>query len=219
MKLKPVNIAQTASASSIVFDALRKAIIEGDLSDGEALRQDEIAKLFNTSRIPVREAISRLEEQGLVKTVRYKGAVVSALSDNDLAEIFDFRAVIEPEIMRRAVPNLTDEDVAAARKFCDLFAQSSDTTQWGGFNRAFHAALYGPSNLPFHLEVAENAMDRVDRFLRHRMLTDNRKATSDTEHHAILVACENRDAERAAKLTRNHILGTKVHLLRKVPQD
>ena len=80
MKLNPVDISKTASASSIVFEALRKAIIEGDLKEGEPLRQDEIAGLFNTSRIPVREAISRLEEQGLVKTQRYKGAVVSGLS-------------------------------------------------------------------------------------------------------------------------------------------
>lgn len=73
MKLKTMDISATASASSIVFDALRKAIIEGQLEEGEPLRQDEIARLFNTSRIPVREAISRLEEQGLVKTQRYKG--------------------------------------------------------------------------------------------------------------------------------------------------
>lgn len=214
MKLKPVNIAQTASASSIVFDALRKAIIEGDLSDGEPLRQDEIAKLFNTSRIPVREAISRLEEQGLVKTVRYKGAVVSALSPEDLAEIFDFRAVVEPEIMRRAVPNLLAEDLEKARDCCDRFAASVDPHDWGDLNRDFHTALYAPAGLSFHTEVTQNAMDRVDRFLRFRLVTDNHKSQSDVEHRAILEACEARDAKRAAKLTRDHIQGTKAHLLR-----
>ena len=104
MKLNSVDISKTASASSIVFEALRKAIIEGDVKEGEPLRQDEIARLFNTSRIPVREAISRLEEQGLVKTQRYKGAVVSGLSATEAEEIFDFRALIEPEVIRRAVP-------------------------------------------------------------------------------------------------------------------
>ena len=95
MKLESVDISKTASAATIVFEALKKAIIEGDLNEGDPLRQDEIAKLFNTSRIPVREAISRLDEHGLVKTQRYKGAVVSALSIDEAAEIFDFRALLE----------------------------------------------------------------------------------------------------------------------------
>lgn len=214
MKLKPINIAQTASASSIVFNALRKAIIDGDLSDGEPLRQDEIAKLFNTSRIPVREAISRLEEQGLVKTERYKGAVVSALTAEDMAEIFDFRAVIEPEIMRHAVPNMTDEDLQTARDYCGRFAQSDDPAEWGDLNREFHTALFAASDLTFHQEVAQNAINRVERFLRYRLTSDNRKDLSNAEHQEILEACEARDAKRAAKLTRDHILGNKVHLIK-----
>ena len=63
MKLKSVDISKTASASAIVFDALRKAIIEGELAEGEHLRQDHIAQMFNTSRIPVREALQRLEQE------------------------------------------------------------------------------------------------------------------------------------------------------------
>ncbi len=116
MKLKTMDISATASASSIVFDALRKAIIEGQLEEGEPLRQDEIARLFNTSRIPVREAISRLEEQGLVKTQRYKGAVVAGLSPRETAEIFDLRALVEPEIIRNAVPLMSKELLADARE-------------------------------------------------------------------------------------------------------
>lgn len=76
MKLDPVDISKTASASAVVFEALRKAIVEGRLAEGEPLRQDEIARHFKTSRLPVREAINRLEEHGLVRTQRFKGAVV-----------------------------------------------------------------------------------------------------------------------------------------------
>ena len=80
MKIRSVDISQTASASSLIFDALRRAIIEGHLRVGEPLRQEEIARQFNTSRIPVREALSRLEQHGLITTQRYKGAVVAGLS-------------------------------------------------------------------------------------------------------------------------------------------
>lgn len=76
MKIQAFDISKAASAATIVFDALREAIIKGDLKEGEHLRQDEIARAFNVSRIPVREALLKLEQHGLVRTQRYKGAVV-----------------------------------------------------------------------------------------------------------------------------------------------
>jgi DNA-binding GntR family transcriptional regulator len=92
LKVDFVDISKTSSASKIIFSALRKAIIEGDIAVGTPLRQDEIARSFQTSRIPVREALSRLEEQGLIKTHRFKGAVVVGLSADEASEIFDLRA-------------------------------------------------------------------------------------------------------------------------------
>lgn len=64
MQLKSVDVSKTASATTIIFEALKQAIVEGELEDRTPLRQDEIAKMFNTSRIPVREAILKLEEHG-----------------------------------------------------------------------------------------------------------------------------------------------------------
>lgn len=205
MKLNPVDISKTASASSIVFEALRKAIIEGDLKEGEPLRQDEIAGLFNTSRIPVREAISRLEEQGLVKTQRYKGAVVSGLSPEEAQEIFDLRALIEPEVIRRAVPQMTPEALEQARQCLEAFSASDDPLTWGQLNRDFHSQLYAASGLQYHLDVIDNAMDRVDRYLRAQLVLSNGMQRAHEEHLAILEACSTGDAALAAELTRAHI--------------
>ncbi|MBO6507542.1 MAG: GntR family transcriptional regulator [Roseibium sp.] len=213
MKLKSMDISATASASSIVFDALRKAIIEGQLEEGEPLRQDEIARLFNTSRIPVREAISRLEEQGLVKTQRYKGAVVAGLSPQETEEIFDLRALVEPEIIRNAVPKMSKEDLALAREKCAAFSASPDPMTWGDLNRDFHETLYGASDLKFFLEIAHNAIDRVERQIRAQLVMSNGMERAGREHFGILEACENGDAELAAKLTRDHIQGAKKSLL------
>ena len=112
MNFKAVNVAQSKSATEIVFDSLRQAIIMGEMEDGEPLRQEEIAKAFNTSRIPVREAIARLEQLGLVEARRYKGAVVAAISIEEFDEIFDLRAVVESDAMRRAVPLMTKASLA-----------------------------------------------------------------------------------------------------------
>ncbi|GAB4542640.1 MAG: GntR family transcriptional regulator [Roseibium sp.] len=218
MKLQPIDISATASASSIVFDALRKAIIEGRLEEGEPLRQDEIARLFNTSRIPVREAISRLEEQGLVTSRRYKGAVVAGLSPTETAEVFDLRALIEPEIIRDAVPRMTDRLLTEAREKCAAFSAATDPMAYGDLNRDFHETLYRASELKYFKEIASNAIDRVERQVRAQLVLSDGMQRAGSEHHAILQACEQGDADRAADLTRDHIRGAKASLLTHFPK-
>jgi len=213
MKLKSMDISATASASSIVFDALRKAIVEGELAEGEPLRQDEIARLFNTSRIPVREALSRLEEQGLVKTRRYKGAVVAGLSPQETAEIFDLRALIEPAIMKDAVPRMSAKLLEEAREKCAAFASATDPMTYGDLNRDFHETLYRASDLKYFQDVADNAIDRVERQIRAQLVMSNGMKRAGQEHFTILEACEAGDADLASNLTRDHILGAKMSLL------
>lgn len=205
MALKPMNVSQTRSAAALVFDALRSAIIAGDLKDGDPLRQDEIARLFNTSRIPVREAITMLEQQGLVKTQRYKGAVVVGLSLEAASEIFDFRCLVEAHVMRVSVARMTPEVIEQANQICDEFSATTDTMRWGDLNRAFHATLYSASGLPFHQATLDNAMDRLDRYLRAQLLLTDGHDRADAEHRAIVQACAQGDADGAADLIVAHI--------------
>ncbi len=100
--------------------------MHGDMQDGEVLRQDQIASLFNVSRIPVREALARLEAQGLVTNHRYKGAVVTALSVEEIAETFEFRALVEPEVIRRSVLRMSAEALAEAEAHCAAFSSETD---------------------------------------------------------------------------------------------
>ncbi|CUI01742.1 GntR family transcriptional regulator [Leisingera aquaemixtae] len=217
MKLDPVDISKSASASAAVFDALRKAIIEGRLAEGEPLRQDEIARHFRTSRLPVREAINRLEEHGLVRTQRFKGAVVAGLSADEAAEIFDFRALLEPEIIRDAVPRMPPELLARARADFAAFDASKNPMEWGVLNRAFHDGLYSASRLTFFREAASGAMDRIDRYIRAQLVMSNGMERAGREHLAILEACEAGDARLASDLTRAHILEAKASLLAHFP--
>ncbi|SNZ20462.1 GntR family transcriptional regulator [Cohaesibacter gelatinilyticus] len=213
MKLTPVDISKTASASEIVFDALKKAIIEGELEIGTQLKQDEIARLFNTSRIPVREAISRLEQQGLVKSQRYKGAVVSGLSVEEAEEIFQFRMLLEPEVMRHAVPKMSASVLKQAQFYYEEFSKSKDPMEWGDLNRKFHSTLYDACALQYHLGAIDHAMDQIDRYLRAQLVLSDGIERANIEHNAILQACKDRDADLAAKLTYEHINGAKDSLL------
>ena len=206
MKLAVVDVRQAASAADIVYDALRKAIIDGDLTEGENLRQDQIAQMFNTSCIPVREALSRLEQHGLITTERYKGAVVAGLSIEEIDEIFEFRALVEAEVMRLAVPNLDHETLAAARRHCEEFRVETDSAHWGEINRSFHYSLYAASGRPYYLQIVRTSLDRIDRYLRAQLTLTNGVMRANREHEAILAACLSKDAELASLLTRDHVL-------------
>jgi len=218
MKLNAVDVSQTASASTIVFEELRRAIVKGDLAVGEALRQDEIAKLFNVSRIPVREAISRLEQQGLVNTQRYRGAVVSGLSAEEAIELFEFRLLVEPELIKRAVPLISANMLRNARSCCSAFSESTDPMNWGDLNREFHYEIYRASGFRFHLDAIENAMNRLERYLRAQLVLSNGMARANAEHFSILEACEAGNADQAAELTASHIKGVRDSFLEHLSQ-
>ncbi len=207
LALKTVDLGAASSSADVIFDSLREAIVEGVLKDGDLLRQDRIAAMFNVSRIPVREALARLEEQGLVTNQRYKGAVVSSLSLDEISEMFEFRALLESDVVRRSVDRISDQTLTEARLFADQFARETDSSQWGRLNRQFHYTLYRDSNRPYHLQVISKALDNVDRYLRAQLVLTSGIEIARREHVAILQAAIDRDSAAAAALTRDHILG------------
>ena len=207
MQIRKVNVGNAPSAADIVFENLRRAVISGALEDGHPLRQEEIARHFNTSRIPVREALTRLEQHGLAQVRRYHGYTVAQMSGAQFEEICRFRALVEGEVVASAVNRISDATLALARKNCDAFAKERDPVLWGERNREFHYALYRECGLPYHLEAIHAALDKTERYLVDQLVLTAGMRRARAEHKAILEAFAARDARLAAKLTREHILG------------
>ncbi len=205
-RLKATDLSRTASTSDIIFDALRDAIIRGEIGEGETIRQESIAQMFNVSRIPVREALKRLEAQGLVTSVRFKGVVVSALSPAEIREIFAFRALLESDVIAGAVPAMRPQSLQEARQYMEAFDREGDPAKWGELNWHFHMALYRDADRPYFLEVIRTANDRVERYVRAQLELTGSRGRARTEHQAIFNACAKGDGEQAAALTRAHIL-------------
>lgn len=205
LKVKAFDLGRQASAGDIIYDALRDAIIRGEIEEGEPLRQDTIAQMFNVSRIPVREAMQRLEAQGLVVSERYKGVVVASLSFDQITEIFQFRALVEPTVIELAVPLMTEESLDAAQRYCDAFAAETDPLRWGDLNRDFHTALYKDSDKTFFLSMIDKTNDLVERYVRLVLYLTQGMRSAVEEHQAILDACKARNPDLAAELTRLHI--------------
>jgi DNA-binding GntR family transcriptional regulator len=167
------------SLTSAVADKLREQIIRGELAEGALLRQDAIATQFRVSRIPVREALRQLDAEGLIAIVPNRGAVVPALSPDDVEELFLIRALLEPEVLKLSIPRLTEEDLSEAasilRKYVSELRREDHLSSWGRLNWQFHS-----------------------------ILTHGMKRANE-EHHQILEFCRQRDVEGACKLLRQHI--------------
>jgi DNA-binding GntR family transcriptional regulator len=106
----PESAIPRQSLPAAVADKLRNQIISGEIVEGTQLRQDAIAIQYQVSRVPVREALRQLEAEGLITIAPNRGAVVPALSPGDIEELFSIRSLLEPEVLKRSIPRLTEED-------------------------------------------------------------------------------------------------------------
>ncbi|MDR3709725.1 MAG: GntR family transcriptional regulator [Capsulimonadaceae bacterium] len=193
------------SLPDIIANALRDAIVRGDIAPGEALRQDDIALQFNASRIPVREALRRLQAEGLVALHSNKGAIVTMLSADDVRELFDIRLLLEPSALRFAIPRHDAETWAQASVLLDRLDREPDQHPLGDANTDFHLALYAPANRPHLLEMIKGLHRNTDRYGRQTQNMSSQQLQAQIEHRQILDACAKRDADLAATLLSAHI--------------
>jgi len=190
--------------------ALRERILRGDYPEGEPLRQDALADQLGVSRIPVREALRQLEAEGLVTFNPHRGAVVSSLSLDEIDELFELRAEIEGDLLRRAIPRMDDEQLERANDVVDEFQDALDAgeaTRWGPLNWHFHAALYAPAQRNFTMGVLQKLHQHSDRYFRMQLLLTHGGNRANEEHREILGAVARKDVPNACQLMRAHILG------------
>lgn len=204
------------TVASLTVEALRERILRGDFPEGEPLRQDALADDLGVSRIPVREALRQLEAEGLVTFSPHRGAVVSSLSLDEIDELFELRADIECELLRRAIPRMTDEQFDRAVEVLDAFEDAladGEATRWGPLNWHFHAALYAPAKRNLTMGVLQKLHQHSDRYFRMQVLLAGGGQTASQEHRAIAAAVRKADANAATDLMRAHILGAGRSLL------
>jgi DNA-binding GntR family transcriptional regulator len=207
---------QRQTIASMTVEALRERILRGDYPDGEPLRQDALAEELGVSRIPVREALRQLEAEGLVTFSPHRGAVVSSLSLEEIEELFELRAEIECDLLRRAIPRMSDEQLRTATDVLDEFEDALDAgeaSRWGPLNWHFHAALYAPANRRLTLNVLQKLHQHSDRYFRMQVLLAHGGARANEEHRAIAAAVCEKDVEGASRLMNAHILGAGGSLL------
>jgi DNA-binding GntR family transcriptional regulator len=212
------DLSKALTTSDIILKFIRDSISDGSLDEGEPIRQDDVAKMFNVSKIPVREALKRLEAEGLVEFHRNRGAVVTAVSEPEIVQIFETRAILESSAIRLSVPHMTAATFKKALAFCDAFASESDVARWSALNWQFHSCLYDDAQRPFLVSTIRSVNDRLERYLRVQLTLSRGREIADHEHRQILEACKSGDAQKAAELVYSHIMNACQSLLDHLPK-
>lgn len=200
------------SAPDLVRDGLRDAILAGQYSEGQQLRQDELAEQFGTSRIPVREALRQLESEGLVEIQTNKGAVVKGISIEDVFELLDIRIALECRALKLAIPNMAFEDIEVAEEILAEYDRAPDPVLWGEMNWRFHWTLYSPCNRPRLLAMIEANYGHVSRFIRRQVSSATGKTKPQQDHVELLRLCREGHVDEAVALLEKHIEQTQKSL-------
>ncbi|MDG2374766.1 MAG: GntR family transcriptional regulator [Woeseiaceae bacterium] len=211
------SIARKTIASTVV-EILREKIISHEIKGGQPLRQDALAKEFNVSRIPVREALLQLEAEGLVQFAPHKGAVATQISANEVDELFELRVLLECDVLCRALKFISDEELDKSEtilaEFDRLLAPDADIHAWAALNWKFHKSLYLPSNRKRTIGVLGQLHTTSDRYLRLQIQLSADYSRAEEEHHDLLALCRDRNKRAAVKCLKDHILTTKDELIR-----
>ena len=191
-----------------VWEELRQAIIELRLRPGEPLREAALAEQLGVSKTPLREAFARLEQEGLVETTSFKGAVVTGYSARDLTEIYELRALLEGAAARAAADHLSEETRAALRAVVAASRELRDRGETAGL-----AALLGDFDTIVYAQVTNRRIGALVDNLRAHLtrigkLTEaipGRVEASVEEHAAIVEAIVERNPDEAERRMRAHI--------------
>jgi DNA-binding GntR family transcriptional regulator len=192
-----------------VFESLKQSIIQGNITAGEWLVESHIAETLGISRTPVREAIHKLEREGLIERQPRGGFTVLGLNRNDIEETFGIRSVLEGYAARLAAVKHNEEELEPLKKKIEEFQNALERKKMDVLpviNTEFHDMLYALSKSPKLVHMINGLQDQIYRY-RELILKEKRFAvTSNRDHIQLLKLIRKRDAKGAEQLVRDHIL-------------
>ncbi len=208
------------SVAEAVYEQLWRRIVNREFSPGVRLVEDALAQELGTSRTPVREALLRLGQTGLVKVSARRGFSIPVITADDVVQLYDLRASLETYAARRATPLITDSDIAHHRSLQESVLERSNSREAAvaeAFFRAdlaLHLLLHNLAGNPRSTRILSDVMGQLS-LLSIRAAADpagNQAAIA--EHHAILDAIASRDPDSAARAMEAHIEAVKIRSLR-----
>ena len=197
---------RTRSRADFVYESLRDAISDGRIAVGERVREEEIARNLGVSRTPVREALQRLHQRGLLVFGNGRGLVVAELSQHQVLQLYAMREILEGSAARFAAQHANATDVTILYRLQkDLAEAKPDALLLVTLNRRFHQAIYEAAHNQYLMQTLNMLHDSLALLHNATFRVPNRRSESDEEHRRIVAAIEKHHPDAAEEAAREHI--------------
>jgi DNA-binding GntR family transcriptional regulator len=199
--------------SEKIASEIRSAVLSGEMRPGMRIRQELLAAHFGASRIPVREALKQLENEGLVVLAPNRGAWIADVNSEESIEVYKIREAVEPLAIFESVPNLTDADIDSLDATVRDLESVITLEDYIQLDREFHLRTYSRARMPQLLAMVERFWNSTQHFRRQFVKETFAKdglPFSDPQHLLLMDAIRGRDAEAAQVLVRLHIRRTRI---------
>ena len=192
----------------VVFNTLRQAILRGELKPGERLMEIQLANKLGVSRTPIREAIRKLELEGLVLMIPRKGAEVAEITEKNLRDVLEVRCALEELAVQLACDRIDKQgirDLQQAAKNFESVLDSADITKIAEADVAFHDIIYMATDNKRLIQLLNNLREQMYRYRIEYLKKKEYYPRLLAEHQDIIQAIANGERERATKITSQHI--------------
>ena len=192
----------------VVFQTLRQAILRGELKPGERLMEIQLANKLGVSRTPIREAIRKLELEGLVLMIPRKGAEVAEITEKNLRDVLEVRCALEELAVQLACDRIDKQgirDLQQAAKNFESVLDSADITKIAEADVAFHDIIYMATDNKRLIQLLNNLREQMYRYRIEYLKKKEYYPRLLAEHQDIIQAIANGERERATKITSQHI--------------
>lgn len=193
----------------VVFNTLRQAIIKGDLKPGERLLEIQLADKLGVSRTPVREAIRKLELEGLVTMVPRRGTTVLGITKKHLKDVLEIRSALEELALELACRRVTPEQYEELVRLEALLEEKQDSDnafELSDIDEKFHEQIYQATNNPRLVQLLANLREQMYRFRLEYMKAKDKRPRLIQEHQQIIKALKNKDSKAGRKAIYDHIV-------------
>lgn len=203
-----VNMNEYLPLRDVVFKTLRQAILKGELKPGERLMEIALADKMGVSRTPVREALKKLEAEGLVINIPRRGAQVANITEKDLNDVLELRMNLENMAIDKACIRMQEEDFERLRQAMEHFfsiQENGDLTELAEADVMFHEIIYRASGNLRLLEMLNNLREVIYRYRIEYLKDEDTRLVLAKEHGEIYKAIRERDAKKAREITYFHL--------------
>lgn len=217
-----VDMNEYLPLRDVVFNTLRKAILKGELKPGERLMEIALAERLGVSRTPVREAMRKLELEGLVVMIPRRGAQVANITEKDLNDVLEVRIALENLSIENACMRMTEEQLEelwnAAKNFEATMAEGN-LVKLAEADVAFHEVIYKSSDNRRLNQVLNNLREQIYRYRVEYLKDEETRKLLVKEHKEIYEAIKKRDVKSAKEISYQHIENQREAIIRSIREE